>query len=108
MALKLVMGARNRTYPILIPCSESILELIRLLELTPEPILEPIPEPIPEPLQEQILELTSEPISELTLNQESIPELALESESAPETDSTWESRFALETDSELSPELKHH
>ena len=52
----LVLGGRNRIYPIPIPCSKSI----------PEPIPKPIPEPIPESISEPI------PIPEPIL--ESIPE----------------------------------
>ena len=78
-----VVGARNRTYPIPIPCSELVPEPI------PEqiPMLEsiPIPESIPEPIPETISEPIPEPIPELT------PEPIPQSESAPESELAWES-----------------
>ena len=87
-----VVGARNRTYPIPIPCSESIPEPIPMLELIPIPKL--VSERIPELNPEPILELVPEPIPDST--PESIPgsESAPESESSPEPESTWESQFA--------------
>ena len=112
--LKLVVGARNRTYPI--PCSKTI----------PEPIPEPVPEPIPKAIPELILELTAEPIPELilkltpelipVLTPEPIPESAPKSiqlpesapdlESAPDSKLTWESHFAPGTESGLIPEME--
>ena len=57
LTYELVEGARNRTYSIPIPYSESIPEPI------PESILESIPEsiPIPEPILESIPETDSGP-----------------------------------------------
>ena len=57
-----VVEARNRTYPIPIPCSEPIPERIPMLESIPIP--ESIPEPIPELVPEPIPEFVPEPIPE--------------------------------------------
>ena len=62
-----MVGARNLTYPIPIPCSESILGPIP--EPIPELVLEPIPKLVPEPIPE----LNPNPIPELV--PESIPEI---------------------------------
>ena len=106
--LWVVVGARNRTYPIPIPCSESIPEPIPMLESIPTP--ESIPDPIPELVQELILELVLAPIPDSTpgSDPESIPGSASapESETPPELESTWESQFAPVTESGLTSEME--
>ena len=70
-SFKLVVGARNRTYPISIPCLKSILGPFPIPELTLEPIPKFTPEPVPKMTPDSI------PESESTPESESAPELEL-------------------------------